>query len=217
MSGRARPPTAGRNAGEVTVLVGRLDPLVSIGLAQVLADAPGIRVIDSELDCAVLTLAVQRGVAAVAILDETAAPLSQLERLASARRDAAVVVLAGDPSRARGLRLLGRGISCVARDAPAASVLAAVRTAALGSRTFVGPRGQVVARREPIDGRLLTARQRQALSCLSAGMTNAQIAHAMSISVETARTHVADVLRKLGVGSRRELIGASLKTPHSGT
>lgn len=39
-------------------------------------------------------------------------------------------------------------------------------------------------------------------SCLSRGLSNKEISHALSISVETVKTHVVRILRKLGVDSR---------------
>jgi DNA-binding NarL/FixJ family response regulator len=39
------------------------------------------------------------------------------------------------------------------------------------------------------------------------GETNGEIAHELKIGVETVRTHTANILRKLGVRSRRALRG----------
>lgn len=58
--------------------------------------------------------------------------------------------------------------------------------------------------------RRLTARERDVLKHLSLGASNAEIALELEIGVETVRTHVAGVLRKLGVPSRRELLGAKV-------
>lgn len=58
--------------------------------------------------------------------------------------------------------------------------------------------------------RTLTGREREVLKHLSLGASNAEIALELGIGVETVRTHVAGVLRKLGVPSRRELLGAKV-------
>jgi DNA-binding CsgD family transcriptional regulator len=36
-------------------------------------------------------------------------------------------------------------------------------------------------------------------------MTNAQIAHSLSIGLETVRTHARNIYRKLGISTRRDL------------
>jgi DNA-binding CsgD family transcriptional regulator len=54
----------------------------------------------------------------------------------------------------------------------------------------------------------LTAREADVLELLRTGQANAQIAEALSISVETVRTHARNIYRKLGVSSRRDLTGA---------
>jgi DNA-binding NarL/FixJ family response regulator len=48
----------------------------------------------------------------------------------------------------------------------------------------------------------LTARERDVLACLGAGMSNADIGRALEITSATAKTHVTRVLAKLGCASR---------------
>jgi DNA-binding NarL/FixJ family response regulator len=48
----------------------------------------------------------------------------------------------------------------------------------------------------------LTARERDVLACLGAGMSNAQISQALHITEATTKTHVTRVLAKLGCTSR---------------
>ena len=48
----------------------------------------------------------------------------------------------------------------------------------------------------------LTKRQREVALCLARGLSNKQIAHALSISVATTKDHVHAVLTRLGVDSR---------------
>jgi DNA-binding CsgD family transcriptional regulator/energy-coupling factor transporter ATP-binding protein EcfA2 len=63
------------------------------------------------------------------------------------------------------------------------------------------PRGPVGATRQNPAG--LTERQVQVLGLLSQGCTNAEIADRLVISTRTVDSHVAAVLAKLGVGTRR--------------
>jgi DNA-binding NarL/FixJ family response regulator len=69
-----------------------------------------------------------------------------------------------------------------------------------GLRTI--PRGPAPATRQHPAG--LTARQAEVLERLSHGLTNAQIADELVLSVRTVDHHVAAVLQKLGVPTRQE-------------
>ncbi len=59
--------------------------------------------------------------------------------------------------------------------------------------------------------RLLTAREWEVLELLFAGRSTHWIADHLVISVETVRTHVKNLMRKLGVRSRRELLAATAR------
>ncbi len=50
----------------------------------------------------------------------------------------------------------------------------------------------------------LTARERQVLSCLAAGMSNKQVARSLGISIRTVTVHVSNLLRKTRSASRTE-------------
>lgn len=52
----------------------------------------------------------------------------------------------------------------------------------------------------------LTRRERQVARLLARGVTNAELAHALHVSPNTAKTHTRAVLRKLGATSRRALV-----------
>src|SRR3712207_4953691 len=61
---------------------------------------------------------------------------------------------------------------------------------------------------------LLTPREADVLELLQRGLTNAQIAHELSIGVETVRTHARNIYSKLGISTRRDL--AKLGRPGEG-
>lgn len=52
----------------------------------------------------------------------------------------------------------------------------------------------------------LTAREREILSLVAAGGTNTKIAHQLVIAVSTVKSHVKNIMRKLGVHSRADLV-----------
>lgn len=51
----------------------------------------------------------------------------------------------------------------------------------------------------------LTARQRDVARCMARGLTNKQIARALSISIATTKDHVHAVLKKLELSSRNQV------------
>ena len=50
----------------------------------------------------------------------------------------------------------------------------------------------------------LTEREREVLTLIAAGKSNGEIAWALRITPNTAKAHVASIIRKLGVASRTE-------------
>jgi DNA-binding CsgD family transcriptional regulator len=80
-------------------------------------------------------------------------------------------------------------------------VAAAVSSAeARSARDGSVPRGEV----------LLTAREREVVQLLAAGATNKAIATDLMLSVETVKSHVSSIMRKLGATSRAEAVARFL-------
>jgi DNA-binding NarL/FixJ family response regulator len=53
---------------------------------------------------------------------------------------------------------------------------------------------------------MLTPRERQVATLLAYGNTNSAIAEQLNISVRTAEMHRANAMRKLGAGSRADVV-----------
>jgi DNA-binding NarL/FixJ family response regulator len=71
--------------------------------------------------------------------------------------------------------------------------------------------GRLIHRRRDEDEAMsklsrLTRREREVLALMMQGADNAVIAQALTISPETARTHIQNILRKLGLHSRLEAV-----------
>jgi DNA-binding CsgD family transcriptional regulator len=97
--------------------------------------------------------------------------------------------------------------ACLSKETEGRDVINAIHLASRGMHVLPrsaaasgGPDSAAVAGAE-----LLTPREAELLQLLQDGRTNAQIAHELSIGIETVRTHARNIYRKLGVGSRREL------------
>jgi two-component system, NarL family, nitrate/nitrite response regulator NarL len=70
----------------------------------------------------------------------------------------------------------------------------------VGTVTGSGPAGPRPP--ELVALRFLTGREREALRMIAEGQSTKEIAHSMHVAYSTARTHVQNVLTKLGVRSR---------------
>jgi DNA-binding NarL/FixJ family response regulator len=194
----------------IAVALGRFDALLGRGLRQILSEDARLQIVDTDLDTGALERIVAQQAPLIVLLDEeSVAKPSVLARLRASQPTIGIVVLVHRPARACGMRLLAAGASCLPKDVSAADVLAAVHIAADGRRVFADD-GHLVERSRPAVSASLTPREVEVLECLSRGQSHAEIAHALQLGVETIRTHSAHIRGKLGVRSKRELIGLTI-------
>ena len=211
LPGSAGDEPANGAAGRITVVLGCFDALLALGLRQILAEDRALRVVGADLDRAALEDVIASRAPQVAILDEASArEPSVLERIRDAQPAIGIIVLAHLPTVADGMRLLAMGASCLSKDISGADMLAAVYIAANGRRVFADVDGHLVERGHYATAASLTPREVEVLEYLSRGRSHAEIANALQLSVETVRTHSAHIRRKLGVRTKRDLIGVPI-------
>lgn len=94
-------------------------------------------------------------------------------------------------------------------------VISAVRSAAAGE-SLVSP--QLLARllprlrRQQVDpADTITDREREVLAALAQGLTNAQIAKQLVVSVHTVRNHIVNLSAKLGAHSKLEVLAIAVR------
>jgi two-component system, NarL family, response regulator LiaR len=104
-------------------------------------------------------------------------------------------------------------ISYLLKDARPDALTRAIRDAVDGRGTIdSGAMKALMASRQDDEvGRELTAREREVLSLLAAGMSNKEIAGDLTLSVGTVRLHVSNILSKLGAPNRTTAAAIAMK------
>lgn len=194
----------------ITVAVARFDDLLARGLRGVIESDASLEIVAFDVEHDRLDVILRAHRPRVAILDVDTLPnLAQVRELSRQRPDTRLVLLASRPSAAECAQLLAFGASaCLGREVQARDVLTAIHLAARGLQLI--PRGDSEpGAGAPAGSQLLTPREAEVLPMLQQGISNAKIAAALQVGVETVRTHARNIYRKLGVSSRRELAALS--------
>ena len=117
-----------------------------------------------------------------------------------------IIILSGYADDARVIGALRAGaITYVEKDSQPEQLLEAVRGAVQGKAIFEQTLMQRIIQAQTMKSSdVLTEREREVLRLLAEGLTNAEIAVRLSVSEETVKTHVAGILRKLGLAHRTQ-------------
>jgi DNA-binding NarL/FixJ family response regulator len=198
----------------ITLLVAHFEDLLARGLHCVLEGDPSIEVVASDVAHTRLDVVLRAHRPRVAILDADALPnLAQIRDLGRHHPETRLVLLTAHPTAAEGAQVLAFGASaCLGRDTQARDVLSAIHLASRGLQLVPRHVAQPAAPVPP-GSHLLTSREAELVVLLQSGSSNAEIAAALQIGVETVRTHARNIYRKLGVTSRLELAQAAPRPP----
>ena len=106
-------------------------------------------------------------------------------------------------------------ISFLLKSVSAAELAQAIRDANSGKPTISPEIRDLLRGRRPVTAHLseyrLTAREQEVLACVMSGFNNTQIAQELVISLSTAKFHVSNVMKKLGVSNRAEAVSLALR------
>ena len=201
----------------ITLVIAHFEDLLARGLRVVIDGDAGLEVVASDVEPARLDVVLRAHRPQVAILDvDGLDKLARVRELSRRHPGTRLVLLAGQPTLSACAQLLAFGASsCLGRDTQARDLLAAVYLASRGLQLTPRRHGEPATPLVAGSG-LLTPREAEILPMLQQGRSNAQIARALQVGVETIRTHARNIYRKLGVESRRELVAIPAERPPEG-
>ena len=202
-----------------TVRVALVDdePLIRSGLAAVIGAEPDLEVVGQAGDGSEVLDLVGRTAPDVVLMDvrmpglDGIAATRALVRAGSAARVLVLTTFANDASVVDALAAGADGF-LLKRSTPE-EVLHGIRTVARGESLLFPDALRSLVRRsraadpEAVPGLArLTAREAEVLRLMADGRSNAEIAGALVVGVETVRSHVAAVLAKTGARDRTQAV-----------
>ncbi len=190
-------------------------PIFRDGLAAMVEATPDLELVGAVADGPEIVALVEAQQVDVVLMDLSLPTMSGVDataRITSRTPAPAVLVVTmvdDDDTVVAALRAGARGY--VLKGAPGEEIVAAVRTVAAGGAVFgAGVASQVLAltgdvrRPAPQDDDDLTERERQVLELIAEGMSNAQIARRLDLSLKTVQNYVSRILDKLQVADRTQ-------------
>lgn len=215
----AAKPVAEMTAAAVTVLLADDEPLVRSGLAAILGAEPDLEVV-GEAGTGAEAVSLCRSSAPDVVLMDVRMPA--LDGIQATRR----IVDAPDPPRVVVLTtfenddyvydaLQAGACGFLLKRARPAEIVQAVRLAAVGDTLMFPAAIRDLALRHRAPGSAsgpaslsarLTDREREVLALMASGLSNGEIARSLTLGTETVKTHVGNVLAKLGARDRTQAV-----------
>jgi DNA-binding NarL/FixJ family response regulator len=205
----------------VRVVVADDQELVRAGFAVILGAQPDIEVVAEVGDGAAAVRAVREHRPDVVLMDVRMPGVDGIEatrRIGGAARVLVLTTFDTDEHVFDALRAGASGF--LLKDVRRDDLVHAVRVVAAGESLLSPSVTRRVVERFTVpapvvpDRRLdvLTAREREALALIARGLSNAEIAAAMVVTEHTVKTHVGNVLAKLGLRDRVQAVVLAYET-----
>jgi len=200
----------------ITIVLGDDHTIVLKGLRAYLESQPGLSVIGEAEDGLKIASLAERLKPDVLLVDLMMPGLNGFDvtrRVVKRLPKTKVVILSMYSTEAHVVEALRRGASAyVVKDAKPEELVTAIREAAAGRHYLSAPFStdlvDTYLKRpggiDPYDA--LTPREREVLHLVAEGLTSGEIAARLFISPRTAESHRANLMRKLGLRSRTDLV-----------
>jgi DNA-binding NarL/FixJ family response regulator len=202
------------NAGrKIRILCVDDHPIVREGLASILALQPDMELIGAAESGARAVELFQKERPDITLVDLQLPDMSGHEltrQILAHAPNARVIVLTsfeGDADIERALSAGARGY--VVKGIVREELLGAIRSVHAGKRHIPGPLASKLA--EHLGSEKLSEREMQVLEEIAAGKRNKEIGAALSISEDTVKMHVKNILEKLQVNDRTEAVTVALR------
>lgn len=210
--------------GELTVAIIDDHAVMVDALSIVINSEPGLKVVGTAGNCRAAYDMVHRSCPQVLLLDVDLPDgdgLDMAKDLKSICPSAQVLVLTSLADDRTLMRAIDTGVSgFVAKNRPLVEVISAIRQADQGE--IVMPPSLLVGLlnrryRSNVDNdtgemwEMLTPREVEILALLARGKSGHAIAEGLCIALTTVRTHIRNILGKLGVHSRLEAVAFAFK------
>jgi len=193
---------------------------VKVGLRQLISAEDALELVASDVPLSDLSEVIEDRSPDVAVLNFGSLPSpATVHELHERHPDTRIVVLANRPTAAECNQMLSFGATaCISKETQGRDIINAIHLASRGMHVLPRSASSGMVERGGM-GRpgpdLLTSREANVLELLQEGRTNAEIAHELSIGIETVRTHARNIYRKLGISSRRDLASLSRTKLHA--
>lgn len=188
-------------------------PVVREGLSRIIVSESGMEVV-AEAGTGAEALKQYRSLRPdIVLLDMRMPEMTGLQTIEAIRKEfsnARIIVLSTydlEEDIYQSLQAGARGY--ILKDSPRNELLAAIRRVHAGDRVI--PPTIATRLAERIGGNELTAREFEVLKLIVAGKSNKQIGDNLGISEGTVKSHVNNILDKLGVTDRTQAVSVALK------
>jgi DNA-binding NarL/FixJ family response regulator len=200
----------------ITVVITGFEDLLALGLEAALEADPSISVVARDVTAARIGNVLRVHRPRVLVLDVGGLRnYAQVREIRTEHPETHLVLLGHGLSSLESAQLLAFGASaCLTTGTQVRDLRHAIHLASRGLQLQLLPTSPETQAIEP----LLTPREGDVLALLRQNNSNAQIALALGIGVETVRSHARRIYRKLGVSSRRTLLAlaGAPSTPEAG-